>query len=299
MLTWDVPLFAQDFLQVPPLALEHYHQGVFYGKNGKYVEAIMELEKAIEVYPGYADAHNALGVVYHRQHQQQDAIKYYLLAIEAMPQHVKARTNLALVYKEQEAYEDALEQLKRALEIDPSYTDAKKLLPEVQRLLEEQKAAEAQKRPQEKLPVEAITVSSVPPSTSASRQASKPTATPSRSTFEQGMASIRKGNIDAGIEKYEKALTQLPCSAEGLTLLGMAYREKFRIAQQLVWQEKEVLAFQKAIQCDPDYVPAILGLAETFYAQKDYVNADRYFRYVLLFQPDHPAREQIEALLRR
>jgi cytochrome c-type biogenesis protein CcmH/NrfG len=110
---------------------------------------------------------------------------------------------------------------------------------------------------------------------------------------------IRQGDIDAGIEEYRKGLSDRPCSAEGLTLLGMAYREKFRVTQHLAWQQEEIAAFQKAIQCDPTYIPAVLGLAETFYTQKDYINAVRYFQYVLQFQPDHPAREQIEAFLGR
>ncbi len=305
---------AQEILQIPPEALESYHQGVFYGKAGKYVEAVMELNRAVETYPEYTDAYNALGVVYHRQQQLQEAIASYLRAIELDPRHAKARTNLALVYKEQADYQKAVQQVQEALKATPSYTAAQKLLPEVQKLLKEQEAAqtkaaaeaaaeaEARKASQPKAPVKAITVSSAPPSKTASapKPKSKPKPTPSpKLTFETGTTIIRKGDIDAGIEAYQGALTQLPCSSEGLTLLGMAYREKFRVTQQLAWQQEEVMSFQKAIQCDPTYIPAVLALAETMYAQKDYVNAVRYFQYVLQYQPDHPAREQIEKFLGR
>lgn len=294
-------VIAQEILQIPPLALEYYHQGVFYGKNGKYVEAIMELEKAVEAYPEYADAHNALGVVYSHQQQPQEAIEQYLLAIEINPRHAKARTNLAIIYKEQAKYQQSLDQLRQALNAHPSYAAAQKLLPLVQQLLDEQKAAEAKARAEAEKnasPVKSVTITSTPPSKATPRPTSKSTSSPA-SFFEKGTVIIRQGNIDAGIEEYRKGLSHLPCSAEGLTLLGMAYREKFRITQQLTWQQEEIMAFQKAIQCDPTYIPAVLGLAETFYAQKDYVNATRYFQYVLQFQPDHPAREQIEALLGR
>jgi len=304
------PVSAQEISQIPVEALESYHQGVFYGKAGKYVEAVMELNRAVEAYPEYADAYNALGVVYHRQQELQEAIASYRRTIELDPRHAKARTNLALVYKEQADYEQAVQQVQEALKTTPSYAPAQKLLPEVQTLLKEQQAVQAKaaaeatagtetrKAPQRKAPVKAITASSAPPSKSASSTKPTPKPTPAtKSTFEAGTTIIRKGDIDAGIEAYQGALTQLPCSAEGLTLLGMAYREKFRVTQQLAWQQEEVMSFQKAIQCDPTYIPAVLALAETMYAQKDYVNAVRYFQYVLQYQPDHPAREQIETFL--
>ncbi len=304
-----LPLSAQEILQIPADALESYHQGVFYGKAEKYVEAVMELNRAVEAYPEYADAYNALGVVYQHQQQQQEAIASYLRAIELNPHHAKARTNLALVYKDQADYENAVQQLQEALKTDPSYAAAQKLLPEVRKLLEEQQHAaqakakaeanaEAAKTAQQKPPVKEITISSVPPSKQTA--APKPTPMPSpQSIFEQGTEIIRKGDLDAGIEAYQKALMQLPCSPEGLTYLGMAYREKFRVTQQLSWQQEEILSYQKAIQCDATYIPAVLALAETLYAQKDYVNAIRYFQYVLQYQPDHPAREQIEKFLGR
>jgi tetratricopeptide (TPR) repeat protein len=60
-------VFAQKPSQTPPgLAQEYYREGVFYGKQGKYVEAVVALEKAIALNPANADAYNALGVVYHR-----------------------------------------------------------------------------------------------------------------------------------------------------------------------------------------------------------------------------------------
>ena len=44
---------AQETQNTRGLAREHYYQGVFYGKQSKYTEAILELEKAIELYPAY------------------------------------------------------------------------------------------------------------------------------------------------------------------------------------------------------------------------------------------------------
>jgi tetratricopeptide (TPR) repeat protein len=297
-----VPFAAQEILSIPPEALEAYHQGVFYGKSEKYVEAVMELNHAITTYPEYVDAHNALGVVYHQQQQLDNAIASYRRAIELDPRHAKALTNLALVYKERGEYENALRQLQDAVDADPAYAAAQKLLPEVRQLFEAQQrsqpaSAEAETAAQSPAPVREITVSAVPPATLPAAPKSAPAPSP-QSPFEQGTTLVRQGKLDAGIAAYQQALRQRPCSSEGLTLLGLAYREKFRVTQELTWQQEEVLAFQKAIQCDPAHIPAVLALGETMYAQKDYANAARYFRYVLQFEPHHPARAQIEEFLR-
>lgn len=304
-------LLAQEILQIPPEALEAYHQGLFYGKSDKYVEAAQELRRAVAIYPDYIDAYNALGVVYHRQQNLQEAIENYQRAIELAPSHAKARTNLALVYKEQGKYAQALQQLEEAVRVDPAYAAAQALLPDVRRLLDEQQQAEAARakpdqeadsrradapRPAERRAAEPVPV---PPSGATPRPKATPRAAAPESAFEQATRSVQQGRLDEGIAAYRQALSQLPCSAEGLTLLGMAYREKFHITRKLDWQQEELLAFQKAIQCDPGYVPAILALGQTYYAQRDYANAARYFRYVLQFEPDHPAREQIEEFLRK
>lgn len=278
---------AQDILSVPPLALEHYRQGVFYAKHEKYVEAVMELEKAIAEFPGYADAYNALGVVYHKQTQYHKAIDQYLLAIEADPRHAKARTNLALIHNEQQDYRKALQQLEQALEADPEYAPATRLLETVRKKAEQQEAEERQRQQQE------------------AQQSSKPQSTPSKAQprqaahvlFQAGTELIWQGKIDAGIQQYQQGLKVAPRSAEGYTLLGMAYREKFRLTTELTWRQEEVAAFQKALMYDPKYVPALLGLGETYYAQSDFAKAFSYFQHVLEYQPDHPARDQLEVIL--
>ena len=136
-------LEAQEDTRDPQgVAREHYYQGVFYGKQENYHEAILELEKAIALYPAYADAYNALAVIYHQQKEYQKAIEQYLLAIEADPAHAKARTNLAMIYNEQQQYQKALRQLEKALETDPQYQAANQLIDGVRQKVEAQAAAE-------------------------------------------------------------------------------------------------------------------------------------------------------------
>ncbi len=280
---------AQDAQISMQLAREHYRQGVFYGKQEKYVEAVMELEKAIELYPAYADAYNALGVVYHHQKQYQEAIEQYLLAIEADPSHVKAHTNLAIVYNDQKEYRKAVRQLEQALELDPDYAPAKNLINEVRKKADEQdaKELERQQREAERL--------SQPPS----EQQAKNTQQAARVLFDSGTGLIKQGKIDAGIREYRKGLEIMPNSVEGYTLIGMACREKYRVTNETKWRQEEILSFNKALKYDPKYVPALLGLGEVFYEQGEISKAIPYFQKVLSYQPNHPARDQLEAIIGR
>ncbi|GAK57923.1 peptidase S1 and S6 chymotrypsin/Hap [Candidatus Vecturithrix granuli] len=289
-----IALMAQEMGQkAHGIAREHYYQGVFYGKQENYQEAILELEQAIQADPGYADAYNALAVVYHRQKQYQQAIENYLMAIETNPGYVKARTNLAMIYHEQGHEQKALQQLEEALKYDSSYEPAQKLLGSVKNKVEAQEA-------QERLQQQAQAAARKPaPSAKPAAPPKKPTlpSTPT-SVFIEGTRLILQGQLDAGIQAYQQGLQKSPRSAEGYTLLGLAAREKYRLTHDPAWRDQEVASFTKALQYDPQYLSALLGLGEFYYEQGLLSTAFAYFQQVLHIQPDHPAQDQLEAILR-
>ena len=285
-------VFAQDDSPTPPgLAQEYYREGLFYGKQGKYVEAVFALEKAIELDPANADAYNALGVVSHRQKKSAQALEYYLLAVEADPGHAKARTNLALMYVEQQQPEKAVRQLEQALKARPDYRPAQKLLAKIGTQHDEQAAKErvrqeqeAQKKaPQPKSQPKVVTVKTAP--------------APTNPIFRSGTGLVLAGELDAAIQTYRRGLVKEPRSAEGYALLAMAYREKFRQTGEERWKQHEVKAFALALQYQPDSVSALLGLGELYYEQGQHVTALAYFEKALRVQPSHPAREQLRSIL--
>jgi len=291
MLVWflslSVELAAQQAGQdAKGLAREHYYQGVFFGKQQKYTEAQFELEKAIELYPAYADAYNALAVIFHRQNMPAKAIEQYLLAIEMEPGHVKARTNLAMMYHEQREYEKSLRQLEKALEIDANYAPASKLLAKVQGKVSHQIEQQA---PQIQTPQKAA----AKPATSSNKKGTQST----QSLFERGTLLIRQGKIDAGIQAYRIALKRSPHSVKGQTLLGMAYREKYRVTYEARWQQQAFSLFSNALKRDSSYVPALLGLGEVYYERGFIFKALASFRQALQLQPNHPAKDQLEAAI--
>ena len=274
-------------------AREYYQEGIFYVKQQKYEEAIMALEKAVALDSGHADAYNALGVIYYQRKQYDKAAEQYASAVEANPKHVKARTNLALTYQKQQKYEKALDQLRVVLEQQPDYAPAQTLMKQIQ-----PKAITIQTKQ------DAESVTPKPPKQPAKtpeKPKKAPAPTPNKPQPARQLPSelslFFEGRIDAVIEAHAaKARQASAAAAEAYTLLGMAYREKYRVTRDPQWRDQELAAFGQAMNAQPQYAPALLGLAEIYYEQGKLSLAYPLFQKVLEYQPDYPARDQIEAI---
>ena len=244
-------------------AREYYQEGVFYGKQGKYEEAAMSLEKAVALEPNNADARNALGVIYHRQKQYQQAEEQYLEAIKANPSHAKARTNLAITYQHQHEPQKALQQLEKALEIQPGYAPAQALIEQARKQAKKQQEAERKKKEQaERAEKRSPAKSEKAPKTEKPPNREAAGRRPAAGLFAAGTSFVRQGKVDAGIDAYLQGLKQSPNSAEGYALLGLAYREKYRITHHPQWRQQELIILEKAAQMHPPHLPALLSLAE-------------------------------------
>ncbi len=82
-------------------------------------ECQVEFERAIELNPGYADAHVNLSLVYNRLGQLARSAAGVRRALEIAPDHVQAHAALAAVLREQGEREESLEHYRRALECRP------------------------------------------------------------------------------------------------------------------------------------------------------------------------------------
>ena len=76
------------------IILEQYFKEL--GENQKAKNCY---EKAIEINPNYADAHNNLGTVFNELGENQKAKNCYEKAIEINPNYADAHNNLGNVYK--------------------------------------------------------------------------------------------------------------------------------------------------------------------------------------------------------
>lgn len=133
-------------------AMNHYNKANNYIRRGEIDKAIVELKKAIEIDPDYADAHYNLGFLYHYKaaqknntkpgltftdvagqtyikkwkfgHEELDlAIKELKEVVRLQPNAADAHFKLGLVYDNKGDYEKAIFEYQKAISFDPTGLD--------------------------------------------------------------------------------------------------------------------------------------------------------------------------------
>jgi tetratricopeptide (TPR) repeat protein len=106
----------------PQLPEVYEYHGTALAAEGKYDEAVAELDKAIQLKPKNAEAHAWLADVRERQHRPADAIEQYRIAITQQPDFRVARLELAknLLYAGRSR--EAIPVLLPALQVDDQNT---------------------------------------------------------------------------------------------------------------------------------------------------------------------------------
>jgi Tfp pilus assembly protein PilF len=81
-------------------------------------------QRAIELDPGYANAHRALGITLYREGRLQDAARAYERAIQLAPDDVAAHHNFGVLSQSQGKIEDAIAHYREALRFDDKHADS-------------------------------------------------------------------------------------------------------------------------------------------------------------------------------
>ena len=94
-------------------------------KEGKFEEAVAELQKAAEAAPKSAVIQSNLAYAYDRQGKTDEAVAAYRKALELDPGNTIVRNNLANIYSKQGLYDDATRELEDLVQRDPVNATAK------------------------------------------------------------------------------------------------------------------------------------------------------------------------------
>ena len=94
-------------------------------KDGKFEEAVAELQKAADAAPTSAVIQSNLAYAYDRQGRTEEAVAAYRKALELDPKNTIVRNNLANLYSKQGLYEDAAREYEDLVQRDPGNTAAK------------------------------------------------------------------------------------------------------------------------------------------------------------------------------
>ena len=112
--------------------------------------------------------------------------------------------------------------------------------------------------------------------------------------IQEGFVSFQQQKYDAAIASYEKAIQAEPrTAAAAYNMIGMAYRFKFNQLGAPEFRQKEMAAFQKAVEIDPKNWVAMINLATDHYADGDKGTAAAWFKKALELNPNHPEKAEI------
>ncbi|MCM8789413.1 MAG: tetratricopeptide repeat protein [Candidatus Omnitrophica bacterium] len=116
-------------------AKSYYINGLELQKGGNWLEAKLNFEKAIELDPAFAPAHNQLGIILEIQGKADEAEELYLKAISIDPDYLAPYSNLALIYEAKNNKKKAIEYWKKRLALgDPNDMWAKEAMEHLEKL---------------------------------------------------------------------------------------------------------------------------------------------------------------------
>lgn len=102
---------------------EHNSRGIELADRGWLDEAVKEFQRAIELDPSSAHAHDNLATVYAEKKHYRAALDEYLLALRLEPESATAHYNLAC-FLSSHAIDFAIAEYREAIELEPDYPDA-------------------------------------------------------------------------------------------------------------------------------------------------------------------------------
>jgi tetratricopeptide (TPR) repeat protein len=115
--------------------------------------------------------------------------------------------------------------------------------------------------------------------------------------MQEGFTNFQQQKYDEAIASYEKAIKLEPRAASAYNMLGMAYRFKYNKLGVPELRQKEMAAFQKAVEIDPKNWTAMINLATDYYADGQKDKAAALFKKALELNPNHLEKARIQKMI--
>jgi tetratricopeptide (TPR) repeat protein len=115
-------------LLIPPKAMKELQRSQTALHSGDIRSSAEHLEKALQIYPHYLEAHNNLGSRYFELHEYEKAAAEFQKAIDIDPRIVQPFGNLSVALFLLQRYRDAEAAARRALDLDPRNSIAQYML---------------------------------------------------------------------------------------------------------------------------------------------------------------------------
>ena len=115
-------------LLIPPKAMKELQRSRTALQSGDVRSSAQHLEKVLQIYPYYLEAHNNLGSRYIELHEYEKAAAEFQKAIDLDSRIMQPVSNLSVALFLLQRYSDAETAARRALELDPHNSTAQYML---------------------------------------------------------------------------------------------------------------------------------------------------------------------------
>ncbi len=228
-------------------------------EEGDISSAVKQLEKAIEIQPGYADVHFGLAKLYEKAGRRVNSRESLKRALAINPDYFKARVMLARSYWLDGNNDRSVDELISALSASPAF-----FIGQVRELTglvrgdagNRDEAAELFRKLLEERP--------------SSSQVSKQLA----------LEAIQNGDYEFALAELKKALSMHPDYPDLHNMLGIAYANTGMT-------DDAVMEFETALKINPDYLKARLNLALSLYEKGAREESRRNLDMVLRLDPQN------------
>lgn len=244
----------------PDGALAHNRRGVAFQLEGKFVDAWLEYEKALEADSKSVYALANLGHLLLQQGDAEEALPFLLRAVELEPRYALAHNNLGNCYMHLGRVEEAAAQYREAAVQDACYAMPHRNLALSYHLLGRLDEAVEEYRAYFRL------------APSGTKDAD--------AHFNLGVMLEEAGAVAEAAEEYEKALADDPRHAKALNNLGLVRFSRGEV-------DAAVEFYRRALEAEEGFVLARYNLGLALAARGEHGAAAEEFGRVLALAPDN------------
>ncbi len=115
--------------------------------------------------------------------------------------------------------------------------------------------------------------------------------------MQEGFVNFQQQKYDEAIADYEKAIKLEPRAAAAYNMMGMAYRFKYNKLGVPEFRQKEMAAFEKAVEIDPKNWVAMVNLGTDYYVEGQKAKAAPLLKKALELNPDHPEKLTLQNMI--
>ncbi len=201
---------------------------------GRPAEGLAACNEILAAHPEDVDALSLKAACLVRLKRVAEALGVYAYAIERRPGDYRLRYNYAVALSRLKRFGEAIRQYQAVLRLKPDHLEATHNLARI--LQNEGKLTEASE---------------------LWRRVTETRPDDPDGWFNRGVVALGLGEYETAVTSFRRADKLQPGRADTCTDLGLAYQKLGRLPEA-------VAAFQRAREADPEYLPAVNGIAELY-----------------------------------